>query len=201
VNIDWDSLRVTPTPEIIRQQLIGGDDGAGVLWSRDGQHVQELSALGAIAWQGRKGKPPGARYDWAGVNLLCNAAPTPFVLNGENFYSIDSFHEALKVPEDTQERAACAMAPLHEAQRLARRYRAAEFLYRGTRVTVRSAVHESLLAAAIGAKVEQHPDVQFALRETGSARLVLALAVSNRPGALARVTPLALMLERWKRFL
>ena len=186
--------------DIIREQVVGADDGAGILWSSDGQPARELSALGAIAWQGREGKPPGAAYDWVGFNLLCNAAPTPFVLNGENFHSIDSFHEALKVPEGTAERAACAMASLHEAQRLARRYRAADFSYQGTRVAVGSAGHESLLAAAISAKVEQQLDVQLALRETGTARLVFPLPSSKRPGALARVTPLALMLERWKRF-
>ena len=32
----------------------------------------------------------------------------------------------------------------------------------------------------------------------GSARLVFPLAFSNEPGALARVTPLTLMIERWE---
>jgi predicted NAD-dependent protein-ADP-ribosyltransferase YbiA (DUF1768 family) len=199
VGIDWRSLLVIPTPDIVRGQKIASDDGGGILWSGDSE-LRELSALGAIAWEGREGKPSGTRYEWVGFNLLCNAAPTPFVLNGENFYSIDSFYEALKMPEGTSERAMCAMSPLHEAQRLARRYRAAEFSYRGQQVTVRSAEHESLLAAAISAKVDQHPEVQTALRETGSARLVFPLSFSGEPGALAWVTPLALMIERWKRF-
>ena len=197
---DWQLQLALPTPEIIRAQTIGVDDGAGMLWSSNPKEILELSALGVIAWEGREGQPSGPRYEWVGFNLLCNAAPTPFILDGESFYSIDSFHEALKIPEGTSERATCAMSPLREAQHLARRYRAAEFSYRGQRVLVRSAEHEGLLAAAISAKVEQNPDVQIALRETGAARLVFPLAFSSEPGALARATPLALMIERWKRF-
>ena len=135
-----------------------------------------------------------------GSTCLCNAAPTPFVLSGEHFHSIDSFHEAIKIPEGSSERATCAMSPLHAARRLARRYHAPAFSYRGTRMAVKSAEHESVLAAAICAKINQHPEVQTALRETGSARLVFPLAFSREPGALARVTPLTLMIERWKRF-
>lgn len=37
-----------------------------------------------------------------GFNLLCNAAPTSFVLDDERFLSVDSFHEASKFSEDTQ---------------------------------------------------------------------------------------------------
>lgn len=197
--IDWPSLRVVPTSEIVRRQLIGGGDGAGVLWSSDAGETRELSALGPIAWQGHEGKPSGARYEWVGFNLLCNAAPAPFVLDGEKFYSIDSFHEALKIAENTPERAACAMAPLQEARRTARRYHAGEFSYRGKQLVVGSADHQAVLAAAIGAKVDQHPEIQLALRQTGEARLVFPLTYSRQPGALARVTPLVLMIERWKR--
>jgi hypothetical protein len=200
MNSDWRTLLVMPTPEIIRGQTLRGDDGAGVLWSSDRPELHELSALGVLAWEDREDKPSGSRYAWVGANLLCNAAPTPFVLEGETFYSIDSFYEALKIPEGTSARATCAMAPLHEAQRLARRYGAAEFSYGGKRVAVRSAEHEGLLAAALSAKVAQNPDVQIALRETGSARLVFPLTFSHDPGALGRVTPLALMIERWKGF-
>jgi hypothetical protein len=137
-------------------------------------------------------------HEWSGFNLLCNAAPTPFALDGERFYSVDSFHEALKLPEDTPERAACAMAPFLEARRLTHKIRSETFTDRGRRIAVGSADHESLLAKAVSAKVAQNPDVQIALRETGTARLVFPLTYSDRPGALARVTPLTLMIERWK---
>ena len=197
---DWRSLLVIPTPEIVRRQKIAGDDGAGILWSSDVPESRELSALSVLAWEGREGKPSGPLYEWVGFNLLCNAAPTPFVLNGENFYSIDSFYEALKILRALLERATCALSPLHEAQRTARPYHAAEFSYRGERVAVKSVEHQAILAAAISAKVDQHPDVQIALRETGSARLVFPLTLSSEPGTLARVTPLTLMIERWKRF-
>lgn len=107
---------------------------------------------------------------------------------------------AVLIPEGTSERARCALSLLQEAQRTARRYHGAEFSYRGERVAVGSAEHQAILAAAISAKVDQHPEVQIALRETGSARLVFPPTSSSEPGALARVTPLTLMIERWKRF-
>ena len=68
---------------------------------------------------------------WVQPAVQCRS--DTFVFEGESFYSIDSFYEALKIPEGTSERATCAMSPLHEAQRLARRYGAAEFLYGGKR--------------------------------------------------------------------
>jgi hypothetical protein len=199
VKLDWQSLLSIPTPEIIRERKVGVDDGAGVLWADNPEDNLELSALGVIAWEASEGKPSGSRHEWAGFNLLCNAAPTPFSIEGENFYSIDSFYEALKLPEGSSRRARCAMAPLIEARLLARRNVRDEFTYRGTSVSVWSPEHEALLAAAICAKIEQNPPVQIALAETETARLTFPLSFSGRPGALARVTPLALMIERWKQ--
>jgi hypothetical protein len=140
-------------------------------------------------------------YEWVGFNLLCNAAPTPFVLNGEKFHSVDSFHEALKIPEGTAARATCAMSPLHEAQRAARRYHGGvEFSYRGERIGVGLPNTRPFWPRRSVPRFEQHPEVHIALRETGFSRLVFPLTFSRRPGALARVTPLTLMVERWKRF-
>jgi predicted NAD-dependent protein-ADP-ribosyltransferase YbiA (DUF1768 family) len=192
------SILRRPTEQIVRERLLAADDGAGVLWSVEAEEVVELSALGAIAWEGRDDKPAEARYDWTGLNLLCNAAPTAFNLNDERFHSVDSFAEALKFPEGTPEREACAMAAVVGAKRLARRIRGKEFTYRDQRIAVGSPEHEAVLAAALSAKVAQHPDVRAALRETGSARLVFPLSYSRHPGPLARVTPVALMIERWR---
>lgn len=196
--MDQRTLHASPAHEIVRNRGILDDEGAGILWSVD-QEVRALSALGVLAWEGREFKPSGSLYEWTAFNLLCNAAPTPFLLNSERFYSVDSFHEALKLPEGTPGRAACAMAPFLEARRLTRRIRSEAFAYRGQTIVVGSAEHEGLLAAAVSAKVAQSPDVQIALRETGTARLVFPLSYSDQPGALARVTPLTLMIERWKQ--
>ncbi|MBA2304977.1 MAG: hypothetical protein H0W08_20430 [Acidobacteria bacterium] len=186
-------------PRSFARSKVGVDNGAGVLWSSNPEEALELSALSVIAWEGREGKPSGNRYEWADLNLLCNAAPTPFFLDGERFYSIDSFYEALKLPEGTSERATCAMAPLIEAQRLARRNVGKEFTYLGKSISVWSPDHAGLLAAAICAKVEQNRAVQIALAKTGTVRLTFPLTFSSRPGPLARVTPLTLMIERWKQ--
>jgi len=199
VNVEWHSLRSAPTPEIVRAHALADGAGAGVLWSTNAREM-ELSAYGVLAWEGREGRPDDARYEWAGFNLLCSAAPTPFVLDGERFLSVESFHEALKFPEGTADREACALASALEARRLARRYRKPTFEYRDEQVSVNSAEHEGLVAAAICAKVAQNAEVQSALRETGNARLMFPLTYANHPGLLARVTPLALMIERWKRY-
>lgn len=199
MKVDWQLQVAIPTAEIIRTQNIDVDDGAGVLWSDNPEDTLELSALGVIAWEGREDKPSGDRYEWVGFNLLCNAAPTAFVLEGEPFYSIDSFYEALKLPEGTSEREACAMAPVIEAKRLARRRVGDEFTYRGTTIRVGSAEHAGLLAAAVCAKIQQNQAVQIALLQTGTARLTFPLTYSSQPGPLARVTPLTLMIERWKQ--
>jgi hypothetical protein len=111
VTIDWQSLLVTSTAEIVRKRRIPDDTGAGVLWSVNPQEVFELSALEVMAWEGHEDKPDGPRFEWVGFNLLCNAAPTSFVLDDERFLSVDSFHEALKYPEDIPGRAECALAP------------------------------------------------------------------------------------------
>lgn len=198
-SIDWARLRAIPTPEIIHAKTVTDADGAGALWHADRTSVIELSALGAMAWDGRDDKPSDLRNEWAGVNLLCNAAPTPFVLDGERYASVDSFYEALKLPERADERALCAMSPSSAAKRIARRYRQPEFSYRGIRIPVGSVGHEALLAAAITAKIDQHPDVEAALLATGSAKLVFPSRGAAAPGVLARVTPMTLMLERWKR--
>lgn len=197
--MDERTLLASPAHEIVRERRILVDDGAGVLWAVGPEDVRELSALGVLAWEGRQGKPSGSLHEWTAFNLLCNAAPTPFLLNGERFYSVDSFHEALKLPERTPERAACAMAPFLEARRLTRKIHREAFTYRGQTIAVGSAEHEGLLATAVSAKVAQNPDVQIALRDTGTARLVFPLSYSARPGPLARVTPLTLMIERWKQ--
>ena len=196
--MDWHALRALSTEEIIRSRRVPDDGGAGVLWD-DAAGSVELSAYGALAWDGRETRPAGAAYEWSGLNLLCSAAPTPFVLDGERYSLIDSCYHALKIPEGTAERAACAMAPLADARRLARGFVADGFLYRGRPIVVGSAEHEGLLAAAISAKVDQHESVLAALRQTGAARLVFPLPFSEQPGLLARVTPLALMVERWRR--
>ena len=197
--MDQRTLLASPAHDIVRSRGILDNEGAGILWSVDPEEVRELSALGALSWEGRECKPSGSLYEWTAFNLLCNAAPTPFLLNGERFHSVDSFHEALKCPEGTPERAACAMTPFPEASRLTRKIRSEAFTYRGQTIVVGSAEHEGLLAAALSAKVAQNPDVQIALRETGTARLVFPLSYSDHPGALARVTPLTLMIERWKQ--
>jgi predicted NAD-dependent protein-ADP-ribosyltransferase YbiA (DUF1768 family) len=196
--VDWLSVLAMPTDQIIRERLVDIDDGGSVLWSTTPLEIRELSALGAIAWDANPDDPEENRHKWAGFNLLCSAAPTPFTLGAEEFRSVDSFYEALKLPEGSAERRACASASVQEAKRLTRRIRQPLFPYRGQSIPVGSAEHGAIIAAAVSAKVSQNPAVQVALRDTGTAKLVFPLTYSAQPGPVATVTPVALMIERWK---
>lgn len=95
--MDERTLLASPAHEIVRDRRMLVDDGAGVLWSVDPEDVRELSALGVLAGEGRERKPSGSLYEWTAFSLLCNAAPTRFLFNGERFHSVDSFCEALKL--------------------------------------------------------------------------------------------------------
>jgi predicted NAD-dependent protein-ADP-ribosyltransferase YbiA (DUF1768 family) len=194
--VDWLTVLAKPTDQIIREHLTDNDEAAGVLWSTTPLKVCELSAYGAMAWEGHAERPDGPGYRWVGVNLLSSAAPTPFTLANQSFRSVDSFYEALKLPEGSPEREACASAPVQEAKRLTRGIRHPVFWYEKQSIPVGSVEHEAIVAAAVSAKVSQNPDVQAALRDTGTAKLVFTNR--EKPGPVARVTPLALMIERWK---
>ena len=200
--MNWHSLRSTSTADIIRARILSddADAGAGVLWSDDPTRVCELSAYAVIAWEGRPDRPHGTPFEWVGSNLLCNAAPTSFELNDARFGSVESFYESLKFPEGTADRDACAMASASEARRMTRRLRNDTFVYREQRIEVGSVDHEALVASAIVAKVAQHQHVQHALRDTGNSRLVFSRVHYIGLGVLGQVTPLVLMIERWKRF-
>jgi predicted NAD-dependent protein-ADP-ribosyltransferase YbiA (DUF1768 family) len=133
-----------------------------------------------------------------GANLLCNAAPTPFAIDGRRVASVESFQKSLKFPEGSWERAACQLATAGDARRQTRRRHRTTFDYRGRAIAVDSAEHDGIIAEAVAAKVDQRPEVRAALLATGDARLEFPLTYAEKPGVLARVTPLALMIERWK---
>jgi predicted NAD-dependent protein-ADP-ribosyltransferase YbiA (DUF1768 family) len=196
MTVDWRAVRRVPTAEIVRERLIPNDAANGVLWTAEaGVHL--LSAMGALAWDGRSDKPNGPDYEWAGANLLCNGAPTSFEIDGHRVASVESFQKSLKFPEGC-ERAACRVASAADARDLTRHRRSTTFEYRGRIIAVDSAEHEGIIAEAIAAKVSQRPEVLNALLATGDARLAFPLTYAGEPGVLARVTPLALMIERWK---
>jgi predicted NAD-dependent protein-ADP-ribosyltransferase YbiA (DUF1768 family) len=132
---------------------------------------------------------------------LVNSAAKDFVLDGERYASVESFYHSLKMVEGSPERAACAMAPASQALRLARRIRRADFQYRGRKYGVNSPDHAALVARAILGKIDQNQEVAEALRVTGRSLLVIrAVHRGAAINVLGRVTPLVLMVERWKRW-
>lgn len=154
------------------------------------RRLVELSALGTLVHD----------EEWSGVSLLCNWAPTPFEIDGEIYASIDTFHHALKFPEGSAERHACASLKPTDAQRMARRVRAKTFTYGGSTIVVGSTEHRSLFARAVCARLSERTDVQMALRATCWSKLEFPLTYTEHPNVPGLVTPLCLMIERFKRW-
>ena len=150
----------------------------------------ELSALGTVAHQ----------QAWTGAALLCNWAPTPFVLDGQRYATVDSFYHALKLPEGSAARQHCALAEPHSAKQAARRIRARVFSYMGTSITVGSAEHRSLFARALCAKLEQNLNVEAALKATCWSKLELPLTFTPEANVPGLITALVFMIERLKRW-
>lgn len=167
-----------PTPELVRATLAGEIEW-GVFLADDRPHL-EISGLGDV---------------WRGLSLLSSWAPTPFVLDGEAFASVESFYHALKYEAGSQERGEIAAMEGWYARRRARRRRRATLLWRGEEIAVGSPEHCEAVAAAVVEKVRRHRDVADALLATGRGRLILA---SGNRNALAIATPHALMIERAK---
>ncbi|MEO5822886.1 MAG: hypothetical protein ABIT71_20455, partial [Vicinamibacteraceae bacterium] len=180
MDIDWHALRGRSTADLIRDRASWEQAAAGVLF--EGSELHQLTAYGALAWDGRDGVPAGPAHQWLGANLLCNAAPTAFEVAGQPAASIDSFLHALKFPEGSPERLACAMAPARVAREQARRSRGSQFTFGGQDILVDSPDHQALVAEAISAKVRQHDEVRRALADTGVARLTFPRAHGQRPG-------------------
>lgn len=163
--------------------------------------VAPLGHVTALFEYGRRMVAEGKIVHLAFDGPLVSSASTPFFLDDERYDSIESMYHALKLPEHSEERATCALAPGWQARRLTRRMRTDLFRYRGVEVKVGSAQHAGLIARAVAAKVEQHRRVQDALHATGRAQLVIRSSHRGAPlNVLGRVAPAALMIERWRRW-
>jgi hypothetical protein len=194
--VEWRALKRTPAATIIRDGA-SGDVGVGLLYAADVEPV-ELSAYGAIAQNVHGLTLSAPELSWTGTNLLCNAAPTPFDIDGVRAASVESFQKALKLPAGSADRSACLQASAWDARERTRHLRASTFEYAGRTVVVDSDDHAAIVAAAISAKVRQVPAVRAALLATGRARLAFPPSSARSAGVLARITPLVLMIERWQ---
>lgn len=188
---DLRKLLREPTPDLVRATLEEKIEWGDFL--ADDHPEIEISGLGQLVaeWRGT------ASPIWTGRALLSNWAPTPIVIDGESFASVESFYHALKYDEGSSEREAVAMLDGPGAQHYALRHRGRTFLWRGREIEVGSTEHAALVSEAIVAKVRRHPNVAAALRETRRARIVFPYGVALK-NALAKATPPALMIERAK---
>ena len=167
------------TAELVAETISGSIDWGAFLW--DEREQVNLTS-------GRTGEAS---------TLLISLAPTPFILDGAAYASVESFYHSLKFPVGSARRAEVAAMPGFEATQKTRRNRARIFRFRGVDVEVDSIEHIAIVAEAVSAKVGQNPKVAEALRATGRARLDLPDG-SERRNALGRATPIALMIERAK---
>ncbi len=165
------------------------------------ESVAPAAQVSALFEYGRRMAAEGRVTHLAFDGPLVSGATTPFSLDGERYESLESMYHSLKLPEGSPERAACAAAPAWQARRLTRRMRTETFTYRERPMRVGSPEHAGLIARAVAAKVEQQGRVQEALQATGRALLVIRTSHQGAPlNVLGRVTPIALMIERWRRW-
>jgi hypothetical protein len=198
-------LDKAPIEEVLAKISLDGILASGLLYDPLPEPPPEASdpdkRVRALFDYGRRMVSEGRVVHLSFEGPLISAAPTPFVLDGQRYASVESFYHCLKLPERTDERAECATASPWEAQRLTRRIRAAEFRYSGASYGVGSPEHLVIVGRAVSAKVTQNENVREALRLTQRAMLIIRAIHGDLPlSVLGRVTPLVLMTERWKRW-
>lgn len=98
---------------------------------------------------------------------LSNLYPTPFVLDGVTYASVEAFRMAMKFPEDDERRNDIVNLSWIKAKFA---WNPAKFTkvvyYQWKQIPIWSAEHHALLKRAIRAKLEQHPDILQLLLES-----------------------------------
>jgi predicted NAD-dependent protein-ADP-ribosyltransferase YbiA (DUF1768 family) len=123
--------------------------------------------------------------------LLSNLAPTPFVLDGRRYASVEAFYVGLKVL-DPARRAALAGLDGKEARAAGRDSSLTHTVYEGVAIELGSPAHHALIKRALRAKLEQHPDLRAAFVATRPRPLVHQTgrperATTKLPAALVRL--------------
>ena len=129
----------------------------------------------------------------APLKLISNFAPTPFMLDGLEYASVEAFWQGLKFADEEQRRR---LAQLHGSRAKDEGFRAPpsdEIVYLGTSVRVGTWDHWQLMQRACDAKFEQHADARAALLSTGRRPLVHQMKRDSR------TIPGVIMAEIWMR--
>lgn len=120
------------------------------------------------------------------ARILSNLAPTPFILDGIHYWSVEAFWKSLYLPEEERS------AHIHKHGLKSRdiyykdsdwkkREHPKEFIYQWTEYSVWSTEHHWLMRRAIEAKIEQNQDVRGALMNT-KWRVLQHIPINNKTG-------------------
>lgn len=116
----------------------------------------------------------GMRPEFSEVQKkLSNLYPSPFILDGVQYASIEAFWMSIKYPFSDPRRVEIrdlSWVPAKHAGRDARRQKTLCYLWQ--KIVIWSQEHHDLLKRALRAKLEQNPDILEALLSTGDRELV-----------------------------
>ncbi len=105
--------------------------------------------------------------------ILSNLAPTPFILDGKEYASIEGFWQGLYFPEDSTEREDLShmFGRKAKVKGLEKPEGLEDITYQGDKIVIGSLAHQALMRQALEAKIDQNEDVKVALLSTGNKTL------------------------------
>lgn len=134
------------------------------------------------------------------VKLLSNFAPTPFVLDGRKYGTVESFWQSLKFDDEIMRNKVASLTEGVDAKQMGKFAPIAQvFLYEGDFYRIASQEHHILLERAIRAKVAQNENVEIALRN--SHPRLLKHMIKNRFGTWRAANSPALPAVTFERIL
>ncbi|MBY0230726.1 MAG: hypothetical protein K2W96_15675 [Gemmataceae bacterium] len=133
----------------------------------------------------------GSRVAEPRLRLISNFAATPFVLDGEEYASVEGFWQGLKFETRAERRRVAALAGGEAREAGAEKGYGETVEYAGERIPVGTWKHWALMERACRAKFEQDEATREALLSTGERPL------THRMRRDSRSIPGAIMAEIW----
>jgi predicted NAD-dependent protein-ADP-ribosyltransferase YbiA (DUF1768 family) len=172
-----------------------------------GEHGDHVFAVLLKQWNGLIFTSLGRRSEWQGAeplnivydktpapfNLISNLAPTPFVMDGAHYASVEGFWQGLKFPDDN-DRTRIGELDRHSARKSGEKAKKVEsIVYGGRDIRVGTYDHWQLMERACRAKFLQHEPARRALIDTGTRLLTHKVARDSR------TIPGVIMADIWMR--
>jgi predicted NAD-dependent protein-ADP-ribosyltransferase YbiA (DUF1768 family) len=127
------------------------------------------------------------------IQLISNFAATPFLLDGREYASVESFWQGLKFPKSADRRR-IAELPGKQARREGEHQGyEVTIAYEGETIVVGTWAHWQLMQRACQAKFDQNDEARAALLSTGSRPLI------HRVRRDSRTIPGVIMADIWMR--